>query len=301
MPKRGVIFASDERLYYCGLFLQEKGYEVQIVRTPEEWIPEKVRVSDLDFVFLPIRGTEDGSIQMNGTRMDLRPLLEELKPEAKVLAGLWSDYVRFLPCSFVCYQEDLEFAAKNSLLTAEGVLHLLLRKTPKSLFSYTYDVVGGGRVGTAVCDLLRRLGLSVRLISHSGRKGAVPLEEWQNAGRPSDVVVNTATAPVITEAFVRTWSGSAPSGVPGPAPGTFPGPASGTISGPVFRPASGPAPGPVRVFDLSSRMAGTEPAARTHENIIYIAAPPLPGLVAPESAGQLLAKAFLRSEEEVSE
>ena len=38
MPKRGVIFASDERLYYCGLFLQEKGYEVQIVRTPEEWI-----------------------------------------------------------------------------------------------------------------------------------------------------------------------------------------------------------------------------------------------------------------------
>ena len=86
-------------------------------------------------VFLPIRGTEDGSIQMNGTRMDLRPLLEELKPEAKVLAGLWSDYVRFLPCSFVCYQEDLEFAAKNSLLTAEGVLHLLLRKTPRSLFS----------------------------------------------------------------------------------------------------------------------------------------------------------------------
>ena len=141
MPKRGVIFASDERLYYCGLFLQENGYEVQIVRTPEEWIPEKVRVSDLDFVFLPIRGTEDGSIQMNGTRMDLRPLLEELKPEAKVLAGLWSDYVRFLPCSFVCYQEDLEFAAKNSLLTAEGVLHLLLRKTPRSLFSYTYDLL----------------------------------------------------------------------------------------------------------------------------------------------------------------
>ena len=292
MPKRGVIFASDERLYYCGLFLQEKGYEVQIVRTPKEWIPEKVRVSDLDFVFLPIRGTEDGSIQMNGTRMDLRPLLEELKPEAKVLAGLWSDYVRFLPCSFVCYQEDLEFAAKNSLLTAEGVLHLLLRKTPKSLFSYTYDVVGGGRVGTAVCDLLRRLGLSVRLISHSGRKGAVPLEEWQNAGRPSDVVVNTATAPVITEAFVRTWSGSAPSGVPGSAPDTVSGPASGTVFS---------TSGPVRVFDLSSRMAGTEPAARTHENIIYIAAPPLPGLVAPESAGQLLAEAFLRSEEEVSE
>lgn len=280
MPKRGVIFASDERLYYCGLFLQEKGYEVQIVRTPEEWIPEKVRVSDLDFVFLPIRGTEDGSIQMNGTRMDLRPLLEGLKPEAKVLAGLWSDYERFLPCSFVCYQEDLEFAAKNSLLTAEGVLHLLLRKTPKSLFSYTYDIVGGGRVGTAVCDLLRRLGLSVRLVSHSGREGAVPLEEWQNSGRPSDVVVNTATAPVITEAFVQTWSGSAPSGVPGTASGT---------------------PGPVRVFDLSSGMAGTEPAARTHENIIYTAAPPLPGLVAPESAGQLLAEAFLRSEEEVTE
>lgn len=295
MPKRGVIFASDERLNYCGLFLQENGYEVQIVRTPEEWIPEKVRVSDLDFVFLPIRGTEDGSIQMNGTRMDLRSLLEELKAEAKVLAGLWSDYVRFLPCSFVCYQEDLEFAAKNSLLTAEGVLHLLLRKTPRSLFSYTYDVVGGGRVGTAVCDLLRRLGLSVRLVSHSGRKGAVPLEEWQNAGRPSDVVVNTATAPVITEAFVRTWSGSTPSGGPGSA--------SGTVSGPAFRPASGPVfrtPGPVRVFDLSSRMAGTEPAARTHENIIYIAAPPLPGLVAPESAGQLLAQAFLRSEEEAS-
>ena len=224
--------------------------------------------------------------------MDLRPLLEELKPEAKVLAGLWSDYVRFLPCSFVCYQEDLEFAAKNSLLTAEGVLHLLLRKTPKSLFSYTYDVVGGGRVGTAVCDLLRRLGLSVRLISHSGRKGAVPLEEWLNAGRPSDVVVNTATAPVITEAFVRTWSGSAPSGVPGSAPDTVSGPASGTVFS---------TSGPVRVFDLSSRMAGTEPAARTHENIIYIAAPPLPGLVAPESAGQLLAEAFLRSEEEVSE
>ena len=109
MPKRGVIFASDERLYYCGMFLREKGYEVQIVRDPAEWDPEKVRAKDLDFVFLPIRGTADGTITFGGTRIDLGPFLESLKPEAKVLAGLWTDYERFLPCSFVCYQEDPEF------------------------------------------------------------------------------------------------------------------------------------------------------------------------------------------------
>lgn len=262
MPKQGVIFASDERLYFCGMYLREKGYETLIVKDPADWDPGKVRAEDLDFVFLPIRGTEDGTVLMNGTRLDLRPLLEGLKPEAKVLAGLWSGYVRRLPCSFVCYQEDREFAARNSLLTAEGVLYLLLRKTPKSLAAYTYDVIGGGRVGTAVFELLRRLGRQVRLISHSGREGSLPLDFWQKAGRPSDIVINTATAPVITEESVRTWGGS----------------------------------GPVRVFDLSSGMAGTEPAARSHENIIYFAAPPLPGLVAPESAGHLLAEAFLRSE-----
>ena len=275
MPKRGVIFASDERLYYCGMFLREKGYEVRIVRDPSEWDPEKVRAKDLDFVFLPIRGTSDGTITLGGTRIDLGPFLESLKPEAKVLAGLWTDYERFLPCGFVCYQEDPEFAARNSVLTAEGVLYLLLRRTPRSLFTYTYDVIGGGRVGSSVCDYLKRLGLPVRLISHSGREGAVPLADWQKAGRPSDVVVNTATAPVITGESVRSWSGtSAVSGNSGVSGGG----------------------GPVYVFDLSSGMRGTEPAAREHENIVYCAAPPLPGLVAPESAGQLLAEAFLRSE-----
>ena len=79
MPKRGVIFASDERLYYCGMFLREKEYEVQIVRDPAEWDPEKVRAKDLDFVFLPIRGTSDGTITLGGIRIDLGPFLERLK------------------------------------------------------------------------------------------------------------------------------------------------------------------------------------------------------------------------------
>ncbi len=263
MAEHGLIFASDERLYYCGLFLRERGYEVQIIQTPEEWDPEKVRGEKPDFVFLPIRGTTDGTIKLAGGGLDLRAFLEGLPPETAVLAGLWSDYVRFLPCSFVCYQEDREFAAKNSLLTAEGILYLLLRKTPKSRWAYTYDVIGGGRVGTALVELLRKLGLTVRLVSHSGRDGAVSLESWQKAGDPADVVVNTATAPVITEACVRSWKKR------------------------------------VCVFDVSSGMRGTEPGAREYNGIAYCAAPPLPGLVAPESAGQLLAESFLRTKGEL--
>lgn len=284
--KRGIVFATDRRLSCAAEFLRKKGFAVDAVCTAGDWRELSGSFSGPlpaenapDFVLLPIRGTIDGTVALaeraadsgetagkNAGNADLRPLLSALKPEAYVFSAVSTPYEEALPCRFVCYQRDPEFASGNAKLAAEGILWLLLTKTPRSIFSYTYDILGAGRVGRNAAKLLTDLGLRVRLVDITGAPDTVSPEEWKNSA-PARVVINTAPKALIDGAVIDRWRSS----------------------------GSASERDPVYIIDVATGQVGVEEKEKGAAGTVYLPAPPLPGFVAPETAGTLIAEAMLRA------
>lgn len=285
MGKKGVVFATDRRLSYAAAFLAEAGLEIrEAVRLPGDAVTADVpsgswAPAETDLVLLPIRGTVDGTIALpggsrnaaetagsNAGALDIGPFLTSLRRDAFVFAGVRTPYLTALPCRFCCYQSDPVFAAANAELASEGVLWLLLTKTPRSLSAYCYDILGAGRVGRAVGTKLTKLGLPVRYVDVTGAPDTLAPDAWQKT-KPADVVINTAPKPLISRSLIAAWR------------------EAGAAS----------EKDPVYIMDIATGQVGVEEDAKGMPGTVYVPAPPLPGFVAPETAGKLIAEALLRA------
>ncbi|MCI2191061.1 MAG: hypothetical protein LKK58_05080 [Oscillospiraceae bacterium] len=251
---RGAVFANDERIYFAAEALKKLGMKIDcandysrgqnlLVKNPQNY----------DFVLLPVRGTEDGTIlQSAGTSLFIGDFLKGLSEGTPVFTGRRTEYLRQLNLTLYDPFKDPEVSKKNAGLTAEGVLWFLLEYTKKSLFENSYDVVGAGHTGKAITEILRKLRLPVRQAARNGHLDTIPMEQWERE-TPSDVVVVTVPALVLPVELAESWEK------------------------------------PVFVLDISSGQVGADPKIAELKNITYYAAPPLPSKVAPESAGVLIA------------
>ncbi len=251
---RGAVFANDERIYFASEALKKLGIEVDCANDYSRG--QNLLVKDpknYDFVLLPVRGTEDGTIlQSVGTSLFIGDFLKGLSEGTPVFTGRQTEYLRQLKLNLYDPFKDPEVSKKNAELTAEGVLWFLLEYTKKSLFEDSYDVVGAGHTGTAITELLRRLRLSVRQVARNGHLDMISMEQWEREP-PSDVVIITVPALVLPTKLAESWKK------------------------------------PVFVLDISSGQVGADPKIQELQNITYYAAPPLPSKVAPQSAGGLIA------------
>lgn len=251
---RGAVFVNDERIYFASEALKKLGIEVDCANDYSRG--QNLLVKDpknYDFVLLPVRGTEDGTIlQSVGTSLFIGDFLKGLSEGTPVFTGRQTEYLRQLKLNLYDPFKDPEVSKKNAELTAEGVLWFLLEYTKKSLFEDSYDVVGAGHTGTAITELLRRLRLSVRQAARNGHLDMISMEQWEREP-PSDVVIITVPALVLPTKLAESWKK------------------------------------PVFVLDISSGQVGADPKIQELQNITYYAAPPLPSKVAPQSAGGLIA------------
>lgn len=249
----GAVFSSDARLEHACVMLRRGGHHVTEARSAREADAVLERgPAGFDFVVLPIRAAENGVTELSGQPIAVDAFLKGLRPGVPVFTGRRTEYLKGLSLRLYNFFEDEELARKNAALTAEGVLYLLLSRTSRSIFDYTYDLLGAGKTGACIYALLTRLGLKVRLVTRRGGDGSVPYDSWR-AAPPAPVVINTVPGPVVTGDMLADWTRK------------------------------------VFLLDLSSGELGADPAAKAAANLTYLAAPPLPGLVAPESAGALLA------------
>ena len=248
-----VVFLTDNRLVAAAKMLSAQGYKVFSAATLSE--AKQVLQMDaqkIDCVVLPIRGTDDGTVEFGNGKVDISPLLKGIKSGVPVFTAHKTAYLQALGLNIQNPFDNEAVALANAPLTAEGVLWMLLEKTPRSLTEYTYDVLGMGKTGHSICALLLKLGLQVRRFARNGKNNVLPLLAWEK-GDPSDVVIVTIPARVITQKIALQWNK------------------------------------PVTIIDIASGRAGVEPEAIDLPNITYFAAPPLPGIVAPESGGELIA------------
>jgi S-adenosylhomocysteine hydrolase len=64
----------------------------------------------------------------------------------------------------VCLKESEDFLVKNAQVTAWGILAIILQSCEECLTELMIDVVGYGRCGKAIVQLLDALGVQCRVI-----------------------------------------------------------------------------------------------------------------------------------------
>ena len=239
---------------YAGELLSSWGARVTSIGSAQVCVEEApVRLRDADILLLPVRGTGDGTVLFDDGCVDLDAAFSAMSRDAIVWSGVRSPYEESVFPGYRCYQEYEAYGEEIAILTAQGVLWLLLQETPDELAAYSYDVIGNGRCGTHISKLLMRLGLSVRLIARNGAPGTMSINTWRKEP-PSDVVINTVPATVIDMVCAGHWERE------------------------------------VVLLDIASGAIGETEEVKALPHVQFIAAEPLPGRVAPRAAGRLLAE-----------
>lgn len=104
--------------------------------------------------------------------------------------------------------KDETFTIKNANLTAEGVLALILEKSPRSIFEENVLLLGGGRVGIACANLLNKVGIKFAFVTWNSEKmpsyylytPTVYLgNEYLNHVENYSVIVNSIPAKIIQD------------------------------------------------------------------------------------------------------
>lgn len=262
---KAVVFVNDQRMEIIIQRLRSAGIQVQEGRCEKDMEQIERMAGRIDLVILPIQGvSDDGFIELKKRGYCMKAFFAALRKETLIFTGVITPYIKKLPQTVISLLAREEVISANAALTAEGILAMIIQNTPRSLVEYRYDVIGFGHCGRAIVQLLDCLKLKVRIVSaHPHPECAalpydfISLPQWQFQ-QPWPVVINTAPVEVISDAMVALWQNK-----------------------------------PL-IIDIASRAAGVNERVYKRKDIQVIAAPPLPGLVAWQSAGEILADVILK-------
>ncbi|HEY3368514.1 MAG TPA: dipicolinic acid synthetase subunit A [Symbiobacteriaceae bacterium] len=224
---------------------------------------------------LPVQGaSEDGRVYgdkgMEPCYIDADGL-RRMAAGATVFTGLGSEYLRriceevHLP--LVEYREADEFAIWNSIPSAEGAIQMAMEATPFTLFGSRSLVLGFGRTGRAIAMLLQGLRSDVSVAARQDLDlawiyaGGHKYVEWERLGEAvaeTDVIFNTVPALALTKEIL------------------------------------GQAPAQCVIIDVATAPGGTDFEAARELGLSARLAPGLPGVVAPVTAGKIIAELIVR-------
>lgn len=226
--------------------------------------------SQLDIVILPITGTDDnGNVEVIFSNQKItltEDWFAQLNKSAIVFTGMTNDYLNDVTKKFKIELKPLldrdDVAIYNSIPTAEGTIMMAMRHTDYTIHSSRVIVAGFGRVGHTVANKFSALGAKVSVAASSiydlariTEMGltAIPLDQLHHHTETCDVLINTIPAQVIKKDSIQQL------------------------------------PSHALIFDLASIPGGTDFEYAEQRGIKAILAKSLPGVVAPKTAGKILA------------
>lgn len=234
---------------------------------------EDLELDKLDAVILPITGTDDeGNIEIVFSDQKIQlsnQWFQQLRSDIPIFTGMANEYlIRATNDAKVRLIQLLnhdDVAIYNSIPTAEGTIMMAIEHTDYTIHSSQVIVTGFGRVGNTVANKFSALGAKVAVssresgelarINERGLK-AIPLRTLQHNTSNCDLLINTIPAQVITKDVIQHL------------------PSHGII------------------IDLASIPGGTDFKYAKRRGIKAILAKSLPGIVAPKTAGKILANAI---------
>lgn len=223
-----------------------------------------------DVLILPIVGTDErgyvDSIFTKKTLLLTEEHIEALPEQAVIYAGMAKPYLRNL-CEkhnkrLVELLERDDVAIYNSIPTVEGALMMAIQNTDITVHGSNCIVLGLGRVGMTLARTLHGLGAKVRvgvrqceLIARAYEMGVTPfhIDELVDQVEDVDLLFNTVPALVVTSRVIAQM------------------------------------PHRAVIIDLASKPGGIDFEYAEKRGIKALLAPSLPGLVAPKTAGRILA------------
>jgi dipicolinate synthase subunit A len=226
--------------------------------------------AELDAVILPITGTDSGgNVETVFSDQPIKiekEWFQKLNKSAFIFTGNTSAYlnaaakeanVKLIP---LLNRDDV--AIYNSIPTAEGTIMMAIEHTDYTIHGSRVIVAGFGRVGNTVANKFSALGAKVS-VSASNIKDlaritemgltAIPLDELHRFTNNCDLLINTIPDKIITKNEIKHL------------------------------------PSHALIFDLASKPGGTDFEYAEKRGIKAILAKSLPGIVAPKTAGKILA------------
>lgn len=223
-----------------------------------------------DALILPAVGTDDSGVVESIFCSDLLKIEEEhiasLPKHAKIFTGMAKSYLRQL-CGKHAIQlielfERDDVAIYNSIPTAEGALMMAIQNTDITIHSSECMVLGFGRTGMTMARALQGLGAKVRVgvrrpeqYARVWEMGFIPFysNDLINHVHDIDLIFNTIPTMIITAQIIANL------------------------------------PHRTVIIDLASKPGGTDFRFAEKRGIKALLAPGLPGIVAPKSAGRIIA------------
>lgn len=224
----------------------------------------------LDAIVLPVIGTDDlGQVSSNFTE---KPVLikdehiSSLPKHAKIYTGLANIYLKNIAhhhqIEIVELLERNDIAIYNSIPTAEGAIMLAIQHTEITLHRSKCIVLGMGRIGTTLARILQSLGAYVKIglntedqFARAWEMNLEPfyLDDLSFEVNKIDLIFNTIPSMIITAQIIVKI------------------------------------PQHAVIIDLASSPGGTDYRFAAKRGIKAMLAPGLPGLVAPITAGKIIA------------
>jgi dipicolinate synthase subunit A len=232
-------------------------------------------LKDADALILPIVGTDDnGFVESIFCSKPLR-LVEEhaacLQKHCVVYTGMAKPYLKnLLEAHHIALVELLDrddVAIYNSIPTVEGALMMAIQNTDITIHGSQAIVLGLGRTGMSMARALHALGARVRVgarrqehLARIYEMGLTPfhISELKQQVSNVDFVFNTIPQLILTAEVIAQMPQSA------------------------------------FILDLASKPGGTDFRFAERRGIKALLAPGLPGIVAPKTAGQILANTLSR-------
>ncbi|QJC52235.1 dipicolinate synthase subunit DpsA [Paenibacillus albicereus] len=223
-----------------------------------------------DAVILPAVGTDDaGLIPAAFSDSELRltgAMLARLPKHATIYAGMARPYLKELcrehGIGLVELFERDDVAILNSIPTAEGAVKMAIEHTDITIHGSTCMVLGLGRTGLTLVRTLQGLGATVLAgvnrpepFARAAEMGAKPFytRDLQDHAGNIDLLFNTIPTMIVTAQMIARM------------------------------------PSRAVIIDLASKPGGTDFRFAEKRGLKAILAPGLPGIVAPVTAGRIIA------------
>jgi dipicolinate synthase subunit A len=232
-----------------------------------------------DALILPAVGTDDNgnvdSIYSNENLVLNTQHIGSLLKHAKIYTGMAKSYLKK-----VCSDHNIELvelfnrddvAIYNSIPTAEGALMMAIQHTDITIHASQCMVLGFGRTGFTLARTLQMLGAEVKVgvLTHDHYARAMEMglhpfytKELRDQITNTDIIFNTVPDLIITSHVIAHL------------------------------------PHRTVIIDLASKPGGTDFRFAEKRGIKALLAPSLPGLVAPKTAGLILANTLCQLLEE---
>jgi dipicolinate synthase subunit A len=226
--------------------------------------------SDIDALILPIPGTNlEGEIETifsNEKVVLTEDNLKDTPEHCTIYSGISNHYldkiVKNSGRKLVLLFDRDDIAIYNSIPTVEGTIMMVIQHTDFTIHGSNIAVLGFGRTGMSVARVFSALGAHVKVgarksehLARITEMGLTPfhLKDFNKEACDIDICINTIPVMIVNASVISRM------------------------------------PAHTLIVDLASKPGGTDFRYAEKRGIKALLAPGLPGIVAPKTAGQIVA------------